>query len=96
MDFVSSRELRVNPGPIFERLQSDGEVVVTSRGKPIALLVGLHGDDLEETLRAVRRARAETIVAQMRRAAQDRGYGALSSAEIEDEIRAARRERRSR
>lgn len=90
MEFVSSREIRINPKPVFERLEDDKEVVVTSRGKPVALLLGVSGENLEDTVRAVRRARAELAVSRMRRNASDRG---LKTGEIDAEIAAVRRER---
>lgn len=90
MDFVSSRELRVNPRPVFERLEGEREVVITSHGKPVALMLGIGGEDLEEVLRSVRRAQAELAVTRMRRMAAERG---LEEADVENEIEAARRER---
>lgn len=93
MKFVSSREIRVNPRPVFESLAEDNEVVVTSRGKPVALLVGVSGDDLEETVRLIRRAKAQAAVSRMRRGAAQRGLDRLSQEEVEDEIRVARSER---
>ena len=51
MKFVNSREIRVNPKPVFDAAKNGDEVVITSRGKPVALLVGVDGDNLEETLR---------------------------------------------
>ena len=90
MDFVSSRELRVNPRPVFERLEGEHEVVVTSRGKPVALMLGVEGEDVEEVVRSVRRARAELAVSRMRGTAAERG---LAEADVEDEIEAVRRGR---
>lgn len=90
MEFVSSREIRVNPKPVFERLEDEKEVVITSRGKPVALLLGVDGENLEDTVRAVRRARAELAVSRMRRNAADKG---LKTGEIDAEIAAVRRER---
>jgi antitoxin (DNA-binding transcriptional repressor) of toxin-antitoxin stability system len=96
MKFVSSREIRVNPRPNFESLTEENEVVVTSRGKPIALLVGISGEDLEETVRLVRRAKAQAAVSRMRRGAAQRGLDKLSQEELEAEIKAARSERSKR
>lgn len=93
MKFVSSREIRVNPRPIFDTLEEDHEVVVTSRGKPVALMLGVTGDDLEETVRLIRRARAQVAVSRMRKAASQTGLEGMSQAEIEEEIATARRER---
>jgi prevent-host-death family protein len=92
MKFVSSREIRVNPKPVFDALKDD-EVVVTSRGKPVALLLGVSGEDLEETVRLVRRARAQAAVSRMRKAAARQGLDKMDQAEIEEEVRAARSER---
>jgi prevent-host-death family protein len=96
MKFVSSREIRVNPRPVFEAAEEGDEVVITSRGKPVALLVGVDGEDLEETIRLVRRARAQAAVSRMRRAASRKGSDNLSREEIEAEIAVARSERAAR
>lgn len=93
MKFVSSREIRVNPKPVFDSLEEDHEVVITSRGQPVALLLGLTGDDLEETVRLVRRARSQAAVSRMRKAATRAGLDSMSRQEIEEEIAAARSER---
>ena len=96
MKFVSSRVIRVNPRPVFEAAEEGDEVVITSRGKPVALLVGVDGDDLEETLRLLRRAKAQAAVSRMRRAASRECTDGLSQEEIEAEIAAARSERAAR
>ena len=93
---MSSREIRVNPRPVFEAAGEGEEVVITSRGKPVALLVGVEGDDLEETVRLVRRARAQVAVSRMRKAAARESSGGMSREEIEAEIAAARSERPAR
>ncbi|MGH3145355.1 MAG: type II toxin-antitoxin system Phd/YefM family antitoxin [Rubrobacter sp.] len=93
MKFVSSREIRVNPRPVFEAAEEGDEVVITSRGKPVALLLGVRGEDLEETVRLVRRARAQAAVSRMRKAALREGLDRLDQAEIDEEIRTARSER---
>ncbi len=93
MKFVSSREIRVNPRPVFEAAEEGDEVVITSRGKPVALLLGVSGEDLEETVRLVRRARAQAAVSRMRKAALREGLDRLGQAEVDEEIRAARSER---
>ena len=96
MKFVSSREIRVNPRPVFEAAEKGDEVVITSRGKPVALLLGISGEDLDETVRFVRRARAQAAVSRMRKAAAREGSESMSREEIEKEISAARSERAAR
>lgn len=90
MKFVSSREIRVNPRPIFESLDEEGEVIITSRGKPVALLLGVTGDDLEDTVRLVRRARAQSAVSKMRKTTAQTGLDGMSGEEVEEEIAATR------
>jgi prevent-host-death family protein len=87
--FVNSREIRVNPGLVLDAVTHGHEVVITSRGKPVALMMGVN-DDLEETVRLVRRARAQGAVSRMRRAPAGRGSHAPDREDIEAEIRAAR------
>jgi len=94
--FVSSREIRVNPKRIFDAAGEGDEVVITSRGKPVALLVGVDGDDLEVTLRLFRRAKAQAAVSRMREAAAGEGLAGMAQDEIEAEIAAARSERATR
>ncbi len=96
MKFVSSREIRVNPRPVFEAAEEGEEVVITSRGKPVALLLGIRGEDLDETVRLVRRARAQAAVSRMRKAAAREGSESMSREEIEEVISAARSERAAR
>ena len=96
MKFVSSREIRVNPKPVFDAAGEGDEVVITSRGKPVALLVGVSGDDLEETVRLFRRARAQAAVSRMRGAAAREGLAGMDETEIEAEVAAVRSERAAR
>ena len=93
---MSSREIRGNPRPVFQAAEEGDEVVITSRGKPVALLLGITGEDLDETVRLVRRARAQAAVSRMRKAAAREGSDSMSREEIEDEIGAVRSERAAR
>ena len=96
VQFVSSREIRVNPRPIFDAAEEGEEVAITSRGKPVALLVGISGEDFDETVRLVRRARAQAAVSRLRKAAAREGSESMSREEIEEEIGAVRSERAAR
>lgn len=94
MEFVSVRELRIQPGQVWKRLSESNELVITSNGKPIALLSGVTDATLEQTLTALRRARAQVAVSQLRASAQARGADKMATAEIDAEIKAARKARR--
>lgn len=92
MKFVSSRELRNNPGAVRDVLDQD-DVILTANGKPFALLVRVDEDDLEDLLQRIRRLRAQQAISRMQRTARTSGADEMSEAEIEKEIRAARAER---
>lgn len=93
MKFITVRDIRTSPAEIWKQLPEEQEMVITNNGRPIALLTPLSDDTLEETLSAVRRARAVNAVHQMRRLARERGLDEMSEEDIQAEIDAARRER---
>lgn len=95
MEFIPVRDLRVRPGEVWRKLRQKGDLVLTSSGQPIALLIGVE-DDVEETLTAVRRARAQLAVSRLRQSAAARGLDQLTEEEIEAEVRASRQERLAR
>ena len=89
MNFYTVRDLRTTPKCILETLSSEGEIVITDNGKPKALLLHIADGDLEETVTAVRQAKATLAFHMMRSQAAEQGY--MSDEEIEAEINAARR-----
>jgi antitoxin (DNA-binding transcriptional repressor) of toxin-antitoxin stability system len=93
MRFVTVRELRLKPAGVWQRLKTEHELVLTSKGRPIGILSDACGADVEATLRALRQAKAELAVAQMREHASRQGLDRLSMADIDKEIQAARRVR---
>ena len=63
MKFVSVRELRGRSRQVWKQLDEGVDVVVTSNGKPIAVLSPVREDGLERSLASIRRARALDAVA---------------------------------
>jgi antitoxin (DNA-binding transcriptional repressor) of toxin-antitoxin stability system len=92
--YVSVRELRNRPGRVWAAL-SRADVVLTANGKPMGVLVGVDETRLDDTVAAIRRARATLAVSRMRKKAAATGANRLSMADINREIREARRRRRS-
>ena len=88
MKFITSREIRSNPARLWEVREGD-EAVITVNGKPRAIVVAI-GDDLEETLATVRRARAATALEKIRMHSREQGLNTLTEPEIEAEIRKVR------
>jgi antitoxin (DNA-binding transcriptional repressor) of toxin-antitoxin stability system len=87
MKFITVRDLRSRPAAVWRELKTENELVVTNNGKPIALLTPLAEEGLEETLRAVRTAKASEALRGMRAAAEKAGKDSLSYDEIDREIR---------
>lgn len=89
MNFYTVRDLRTTPKNLWENLSTDGEVVITNNGRPSALLFDISDGGLEETLKAIRQAKAMIAFNSMRSMAASNGY--MSDEEIEAEIAASRR-----
>lgn len=93
MKFVSVRDLRGKSAGIWRDLPEEREMVITSNGRPVAILAAVNESNLEESLAAFRQARAIDAVASLQRRSVARGVDALSADEIEAEIAAARKVR---
>lgn len=93
MKFVSVRELRNRPGEVWKKLRED-DLVLTANGKPRGILTGVGEDDLEAALDGMRRGRALAAASRIRRRAAASGLDRLPTEKIEEEIRAARRDRK--
>ncbi|HTY57095.1 MAG TPA: hypothetical protein VMB26_17940 [Candidatus Binataceae bacterium] len=94
MKFVSTRELRNRPGHVRDLARKDDLVLMTN-GKPVAMLVGIEEDELEDTARAIRQAKAQLALSRLRKQAARRGTDRLSDSAIDAEIRAVRSRRKS-
>ncbi len=93
MRFVSVRDLRSKSAQVWGQLAEEKELVVTSNGKPIAILSAVLEGQLEETLAAIRRARAMAAVDAMQQRALKMGLDAMTLEEINAIIEEVRRER---
>lgn len=94
MDFVTVRDLRINTGDVWKKLEGRRDLVVTSNGRPIAVMTSVQGDDVELVLDTMRQTRARMALQSLRVAAKQNCVDALSIQEIESEMRAVRRKRK--
>lgn len=94
MNLVPSRDLRVRPAHVWKTLRERKEIVITNNGTPVAIMSAVDASSFEDTLRAIRRARALDALARIHRAAAASGRSRISDAEIEAEIKAVRKLRR--
>jgi prevent-host-death family protein len=93
MKFVTVRDFRIRPGEVWKNLERDEEVIITSNGKPIAMLTGISDVTFDETLKIFRRTKAELAVSKMRKKAVKKGLSSIPKEEIEAEIKDVRKAR---
>ena len=96
MRFIPVRELRSKSAQVWKKLAEERDLVITSNGRPIAIMNAVSEDDFEETLETIRRTRALVALAAIRRDAKRRGLDRMTMKEIDAEIQKARQERRRR
>lgn len=96
MKFVTVRDLRGKTSELWKQLELERELVVTSNGKPIAVMSATDEDSFEACLWALRRSRANDALTQLQRGSAARGLSELTPEGIEAEIQKSRKERQAR
>ena len=79
---------------MWQQLAKEHELVVTSNGKPIAILTATNEATFEQSLREVRRARAVQAVSELQQRSVSQGREMLTVEEVDAEIDLARKSRR--
>ena len=95
MRFITIRDLRSKSSQIQRDLPKEKEMVLTSNGKPIAILSATSADKIEESLAMIRRVRAIMAVDYMQRRSVEVGTDHISLKEINKEITTARKNRQT-
>jgi hypothetical protein len=96
MKTIASRTLAANPGKVWKDLEREGAVVVTKDGVPRSIMVPTSDATLLEDVQELVFARARKAVRAIRAQAARAGTEGMTRQEIDAEIKAARRARRSR
>jgi antitoxin (DNA-binding transcriptional repressor) of toxin-antitoxin stability system len=91
--FLTVRDLRNKSAAVWRDLAVEKEMVVTSSGRPVAILSAVSEASLEESLRVMRQARAIQAVADLQRESVREATDRITDEEIEAEIRSVRRTR---
>ena len=94
MKFLSVRELKAKSSQVWRDLSLEKEMIVTSNGKPIAILSSVDEESLEEALTLFRRSRADRAFASIQYESLQKGTDNISIDEIDSEIAAVRAARR--
>lgn len=96
MNLIAISDLK-QPRRLRERLAAEHELLLTSDGRPVAVLVHVApAEDPETVIRSIRDARSRLALGRVREAAARQGSSNLPLADINREVRAARASRRRR
>ena len=93
MKFLSVRDLRGKSAQVWKDLPNEREMIITSNGRPVAILAAINETNLEESLKAFRQARAVEAVASLQRRSVDQGTDRITMDEIDAEIQSVREKR---
>ena len=96
MQFITIRDLRNKSAKIQADLPKEKEMVLTSNGKPIAIISATSPEKVEESLAMIRRMRAVEAVDLMHRRSVEAGTDRLTLNEINREIAAVRKGQRAK
>lgn len=93
MRFLSVRDLRGKSAEVWKELPNEREMIITSNGRPIAILAAISESNLEESLAAFRQARAVEAVVTLQRRSAEKGTDKITMDEIDAEIKNVRKKR---
>ncbi|MCX6975827.1 MAG: hypothetical protein NTZ94_16360 [Verrucomicrobia bacterium] len=79
------------PGTVLSKVATEGAMVVTRDGRPMAILTPTSAESLVEDLQEIAFSQARRAVRNMRTAADKVGVSLMSFEEIEKEIQAVRK-----
>jgi len=91
MKFLPAREMRNHYQDVIRQLKPGEDIVLTSKGKPVALLSGINENNFEERLARRRGERAADALRHAGAHAKRVGTDTLSDEEIQAEIDVVRR-----
>jgi len=93
LKFLSIREFRASTGQLKEMLSDSGRIVLTSNGKPAALIIEVDENHFEEVLDDIRTVQARRAIRNMRAQAKRTGLDGMNLDDINAEISAVRNEK---
>ena len=96
MKTVTIRDFRTRPKQVRDALKREREAVLTANGRPVAVMIPVDVDSIEQTLETLRRARALEALRTIRSDTQRRGLARMSARNIEAIIAKTRKARSRR
>lgn len=96
MHLIAIKDLK-QPRVLKQRLLVERELLLTSDGRPVAVLVDIGPtEDPEAVIQAIRDSRSRMALSQIRDAARRAGTSAMAMRDIDREIASARKARKVR
>lgn len=95
MKFIGVRDFRTRTADIWGQLETEQEMVITSNGKPVALLTSVGEDNFEQALRTLRRARAMSASESIQKRSLRFGLDKMDLSNINAVIAKARKVRKA-
>jgi antitoxin (DNA-binding transcriptional repressor) of toxin-antitoxin stability system len=92
MKFVSVKDFKTSSARIWKKLPEEQEMIITNNGKPIALLTSLTDKTLENTLSAIKQAKAINAVKLIQQESLKKGMEKITMEEIDEEIKRVRKQ----
>lgn len=93
MKTVTIRDFRTRPAEARKTIAEAHQSLLTASGKPLALMIAVDSESLDETLEALKIGRAQTALRALRNEAAARGMDKLSAAEVDTIIAEVREDR---
>jgi hypothetical protein len=93
MKFFSISDLKTKSSIIRKELPKQKDMIITSNGKPIAILSSITEDSFEQVLSSFRQARVMQAVNAIQYESVQKGTDKISMNEINDEIKSVRSRR---
>ena len=94
MKFLSVRDLKTKSSQVWKELPDQKEMVITSNGRPIAILSTITENSLEQVLSSFRKARAAEATTSIQYESVRKGTDKITLEEINNEIKAVRSKRK--
>jgi hypothetical protein len=96
VNLIAIKDLK-QPRRLKERLQAEKELLLTSDGRPVAVLVNVdNAEDPESILQSIRDSRSRLALSRIRETARHIGVSRFTSEQIDREIAAARKAHKTR
>jgi antitoxin (DNA-binding transcriptional repressor) of toxin-antitoxin stability system len=94
MKFLSVRDLKTKSSQVWKELSDQKDMIITSNGRPIAILSSITENNLDQVLSTFRQVRAMQAVTSIQCESAHKGTDKITMDEIDAEIKSLRSKRK--